>query len=275
MINDKAGKQYWDDIWCAGEISNVVDPHQPQLNNYINRRFHEYFCQAFSSVTTRSKKILEIGCARSAWLPYFAKEFGFKVYGIDYSNIGCRQARQVLFNAGIEGEVVCADFFSPPETMLEAFDVVISFGVAEHFEDTAGCINAFSRFLKPNGIMITIMPNVVGLIGLVQKLLNRPVFDTHSLLDRETLRKTHEVCGLEVLQCDYFVSLSFSVLNLNGIQIGTIEFLMKKIILTLLVYLSFMVWLIETKVGLFRQNRLLSPYINCRSRKTLPVMDEE
>jgi len=84
--------------------------------------------------------------------PYFAKEFGFKVYGIDYSEIGCKQAREVLSNTGVEGNVICAIFFSPPENLIDAFDVVVSFGVVEHFEDTAG-IAAFSRFLKPNGIL--------------------------------------------------------------------------------------------------------------------------
>lgn len=52
---------------------------------------------------------LEIGCARSRWLPYFAKEFGFEVSGIDYSEVGSQQATQILFNEGVQGNIVFAD----------------------------------------------------------------------------------------------------------------------------------------------------------------------
>jgi cyclopropane fatty-acyl-phospholipid synthase-like methyltransferase len=41
-------------------------------------RFKEYHCAA--------SRLLEIGCARSAWLPYFAQEFGIDVSGLDYSS---------------------------------------------------------------------------------------------------------------------------------------------------------------------------------------------
>jgi hypothetical protein len=41
---------------------------------------------------------------------------------------------QILSKEGVRGEIVCADFFSPPGSMLEVFDVVISFGVLEQNE---------------------------------------------------------------------------------------------------------------------------------------------
>lgn len=42
----------------------------------MNRQFHKYFSKAFSEMETSDSKLLKIGCVRSAWLPYFAKEFG-------------------------------------------------------------------------------------------------------------------------------------------------------------------------------------------------------
>ena len=131
---DKAGKEYWDKAWGTYDIPKEVNPRHGGLPNYVNRRFHEYFCQIFSNMNTQGKKVLEIGCARSVWLPYFAKEFGFKIYGIDYSEIGYQQAMQILSNEEVKGEIVCADFFSPSESMLKAFDVVVSFGVLEQNE---------------------------------------------------------------------------------------------------------------------------------------------
>lgn len=264
---DKAGKQYWNDSWMASEIPNAIDPQQPELNNYVNRRFHEYFFKVFSGMETRGKKLLEIGCARSAWLPYFGKEFGFEIHGLDYSDVGCQKAREVLANENLEGEVICADFFSPPDTMPEYYDVVVSFGVAEHLEDTTACIKAFSKFLKPNGIMITSIPNMVGLIGLIQKVFNRPVFDVHMALDEDALRTAHEVSGLEVLNCDYFLFTNFAVNNLTGLGYRSIGWFLKKLFLAVLTRFSMMVWSVEFRVGPFKPNKVVSPYINCVARK--------
>ena len=93
---DKAGKAYWDQRWKDGPLPKAVNPRQRGLNNYVHRKFHEYFTSIFSSFDTKGKKLLEVGCARSAWLPYFANEFGFEVWGVDYSESGCEQARRIL-----------------------------------------------------------------------------------------------------------------------------------------------------------------------------------
>jgi 2-polyprenyl-3-methyl-5-hydroxy-6-metoxy-1,4-benzoquinol methylase len=264
---DKAGQKYWDDSWASSEIPEIVDPSDPRLSNFINRRFNQIFARIFEKSDASSMRLLEIGCAKSAWLPYFAKEFGFSVFGIDYSPIGCEMARKVLHANGVEGEVVCADIFSPPEDMLETFDVVVSFGVVEHFDDTASCLRAASSFLKPGGLLITNIPNMVGWIGSVQKMVNKPVYDIHQLIDRARLREAHELAGLQVIECDYFVSTSFGVNNLIGISINTVMGFLKKVLLVILVRASMLVWLIESKIGYFPSTKLASPYINCVARK--------
>lgn len=56
-------------------------------------------------------------------------------------------------------------FFSPPASMLGKFDVVVTFGVVEHFIDTRACLDAMSQFLKPGGLLVTSIPNLAGWIG--------------------------------------------------------------------------------------------------------------
>lgn len=264
---DKAGKKYWDDSWSTGSIPDSALVKGPGLVNYINRSFNNYFCKIFSSTETRGMKLLELGCARSVWLPYFAKEFGFKVHGLDYSEIGCGQAVQILKNEGVEGRVVCADFFFPPHEMLRDFDVVVSFGVAEHFQDSEECISAFAKFLKPGGIIITSIPNMVGITGTIEKLINRPVYDVHKPIDAELLLKAHESSGLEVLGCEYFISTNFGILNLQGIRQKSIEWFAKKILVSVLARFSLFVWWVESVTGPLGACRCLSPYINCLARK--------
>lgn len=269
LNNDKAGKQFWDKTWEENGSSgfSFINPKEPGLDNYTNKCFHKYFSKCFSGRDTQGLRLLEIGCANSVWLPYFAKEFGFNVYGIDYSEIGCRQAREILSSVGVNGEIICADFFKPPEKLLNSFDVVVSFGVIEHFQDTAASISMLARFLKPGGIMINNIPNVMGLVGLLQKWLNRPVFDIHVPLDIEGLQKSHLRAGLEVLDCNYFLSISLGMVNLTGLNPHKISTRLKNIIYRNLCRISKLVWAVEEQFFRFPETAFISPYIMCMAQK--------
>jgi 2-polyprenyl-3-methyl-5-hydroxy-6-metoxy-1,4-benzoquinol methylase len=263
---DKAGQQYWNDLWAGSEMPAAVDPADRALHNWINRRYHRLFQRLFAGADTSRMRLLEIGCGKSAWLPYFAREFGFSVGGLDYSPVGCHMARDILEANGVRADVVCADLFAPPSGMVGQFDVVVSFGVVEHFEDTAGCLAALARLLKPGGMLITTIPNLVGWIGSVQKRINRPVYDIHQLIDPARLRGAHEQAGLVVMECDYFVFTNFGVCNLAGVPRSPLTVL-KKIVLAALARLSMLLWRLEDRIGDLPPRRSVSPYIRCIARK--------
>jgi len=267
MQSDKAGRAYWDRVWADDALPPPVDPKQTNLDNYVNRRFHEFFSRIFSRIEPRGKFLLEVGCAKSSWLPYFAQQFGFRVSGLDYSEIGCRQSQGILSNAGVKGEIICADFFAPPASLAGKFDVVVTFGVVEHFTDTRSCLEALVRLLKPGGLLVTNIPNLGGWIGAIQKMVNRPVYDIHVPLGVEPLNKAHEQSGLKVLNCDYFLFTQFGVLNLNGLDSSSLDWKIKNTLLKILFHLSKLVWYCEGVFGKLRPNRLMSPYINCVAQK--------
>lgn len=264
---DKAGQKFWNDLWASGGIPEAVNPSDTRIKNWTNRRLHQTFLGLFNRSQASSMRLLEVGCGKSGWLPYFAKEFGFNICGLDYSAIGCEMAIEILQANGVEGEVVCADLFSPPANMLGAFDVVVSFGLVEHFDDTASCLTAISAFLKPGGMLITNIPNMVGWIGSVQKAINRPVYDIHQLIDLAMLKEAHAQAALEVLDCSYFMSTGFGVASLAGISTRTPTGFLKKVFLGVLARASMLTWLVEDKVGAFPTNKFTSPYINCIARK--------
>lgn len=267
MQVDKAGKSYWDEAWRHTPLPKAVNPKGYGISNYITRRFHEYFIQTFKHIDTKGKRFLEIGCAKSVWLPYFAKEFGFQVSGIDYSEVGCVKAKEILEKENVAGEIICADLFSPPLNLLGAYDVVVSFGVVEHFEDTCAVIAALAKYVKNNGIIITNIPNMVGHIGLVQKKINRPVYDIHQQIDCLDLARAHECAGMGILKCDYFISTSYGICNLIGLPENTASWFIKKIALAGLTRLSYLVWYIEEKTTQLKANRYFAPYINCVAKK--------
>lgn len=135
--------------------------------------------------------------------------------GIDYSEKGCELARQNLELAGVSGDIYCSDLFCPPAELLGQFDVVVSFGLVEHFVETDRCVAALSRFVRPGGMLLTTSPNLAGAVGLLQRILGRDIYDKHRPLDRRMLLAAHGPSHLNVLDCDYLFFVNFGVVNLS------------------------------------------------------------
>ncbi len=259
---DKAGREFWDK-WWQGPLPTPIDPHRPGLKNYPFRQFHLYFEKVLRDQPTQGRRLIEIGCADSVFLPYFAKYFGFDVCGLDRSEIGCERARMILERERVTGEIYCADLFSPPEHLLEKFDVLFSTGVVEHFENTAEAIRPMSKLLKPCGRMITNIPNLIGVLRAYQKRLDRAIHDAHVPLDREALASAHRSAGLDVESCEYFLPISLEVLNVRNWPRGLAYW----ITIRSHGLISRAVWLVSDYIPVFKPNRWTSPYVNCVARK--------
>jgi len=267
---DKAGKQYWDTSWEEAGLAQAVDPRRGGLSNYVNRRYHACFTALFAALSTPGLRLLEVGCANSAWLPYFAREFRFSVAGLDYSEIGCEQERRILAASGVQGQIECGNLFAPPAAFLGAFDVVVSFGLVEHFADTREVVAALAAMVKDGGMLFTMIPNLAGSLGAIQRVLNRPVYDIHVPLDRAELAAAHRGAGLAVVASEYFLATSFGVCNLNGVPAGTAAAALKKSMLAGLARLSALEWMLERITGPWPSSRAFSPYIHCVATKGRP-----
>lgn len=256
---EKAPKKYWDELWKSNNLARPVNIK----GKYIDRKLHIFFKRVLQEY--KGKSILEIGCANSMWLPYFAKEFNMKVTGIDYSLAGCEKALTILNNAGVEGEVIKADLFNPPPDLLGQFDVVISFGVIEHFTETDKCIRACSLFLRDNGLMITEIPNMAGYMGYLQKNIDPMIYDIHVPLDKEALEIEHQKAGLKVCECNYFIFLNLSVIN--TLSLKQKSYLLWIILIMSQKLLSNIFNIMSELLPLLKYNKKTSPYIICVAKK--------
>lgn len=261
---DKAGKEYWDKSWQDALPAKALNPKEDRIANLMVLKYHELFSQLFKTRENHDKKLLEIGCANSLWLPYFSKEFDFKVYGIDYSEIGCEKSRRVLAAQEVDGEIVCSDFFNAPGHLYNYFDVVVSFGVVEHYKKTSECIKALSKYLKPNGLIITIIPNLTGVNGVLQRIINREIYDIHVPLNKLDLEQAHRNAGLEVKVCDYFMFSNLGVLNFSKNR-NNLSNRASKILRG---FTTKVLWAIEYAFPKLKANRITSPYVNCVAKNT-------
>jgi cyclopropane fatty-acyl-phospholipid synthase-like methyltransferase len=268
LEDSRTSREYWESLWRKGKLPRAVNPQNHSLKNHVDLKFDSMFKQVFAAEKGRNDvpALLELGCARSAWLPYFSKELGFRVSGIDYSPVGCDQARAILAVEEIEGNVELANIFSPPRHLLNRFNYVVSFGVVEHFEATDKCLRSCGEFLKHGGTMVTVIPNMNGIVGRLQKWLEREVYDVHVPLDAKALRRAHEVAGLNVLRCEYFCFLNFGVLSLNRLRQSFPGLWLSRALNAI----SAATWVLE-RIGIgFPANKMTSPYVVCVSTKTSP-----
>lgn len=264
----RAPREYWDLVWREGDLPRPINPRDRSLKNHVELEFDALFKETLTAHgSSDAPCLIELGCARSVWLPYFSKEFGFHVAGVDYSPLGCDQATAILAREEVKGEIISADILRPPPYLLNRFDYVVSFGVVEHFEATRECLKACAAFLRPGGTLVTVIPNMNGLVGWLQKCLAKEVYDVHVPLDAKALRREHELGGLTILKCEYFCFLNFGVLNLNRIRRSILGLGLSRALNAI----SAATWALE-RIGLrLPVNRITSPYIVCVSVKAAPT----
>jgi 2-polyprenyl-3-methyl-5-hydroxy-6-metoxy-1,4-benzoquinol methylase len=263
--HDKAGQDYWNQTWDDYPLPSVWDVDSKRLLNHVEREFFLWIARTLEGLgkTGPSVHLVEVGCARSRALPVLAKRLGLSVAGIDYSPNGCEQTRAMMNREGVSGEVYCSDIFAVPASLKGGFDVVVSFGLIEHFSNTNEIVSALAGLLKPGGVILTNIPNMRGTIGFVQKILNRRIYDIHVPLTPSQVKSAHEAAGLSVIEAGYFLSSNFGVVNLGDPNRKDPGWWAKKIALAILVRISMAVWWVERKFGKFPASQAFSPYVNC------------
>jgi SAM-dependent methyltransferase len=214
VMPERVSKQYWDSSWQAeARLPEAFDPTVSGLRGLFRRQFHAFFVEHLRDIAPPGSSLIEVGCGRSQLLPYFSSRFGLRVSGLDYSEIGCEKARRILQRERISGEIFCGDLWTFDAFPAPGFDVVFSFGLVEHFEDTAGVIRGLARFVRPGGAVLTLIPNMLGSVGALQRALSREIYDIHVPLSAAVLARAHAEAGLSVQTSGYLLPAHFGVCN--------------------------------------------------------------
>ena len=108
-------------------------------------------------------QLLDIGCG-TGWTTRVYADHGFSVTGLEPSQVRADYARQ---HYGIN--VVC-DYMENAE-FDKMFDVVVLRHIIEHFADPAAIIEKIRSFLKPDGLVLMVVPNI--------ECLGRRLFETN------------------------------------------------------------------------------------------------
>lgn len=228
MALDKAGKAFWEEKW-----GNSALIYFQGIDKYlaVNKKFNSLFKKFLKK--DENTKILEIGCAGGKKLIYFAKEFNYKIHGVDYSEEGIKTALENLELADVSGNLICEDIFRS-NLNKEYFDVVYSMGLIEHFENPEDIIDIHIQLLKNRGILILTMPNFrYNLYFCIRKMLgmDKELLNNHNLelMDKEKFKEILIHKNLKFLYLDYFGPIDFSLvfgdMHPNKILLLIIHFL--------------------------------------------------
>jgi SAM-dependent methyltransferase len=146
-----------------------------------------------------------MGGGGSRVLPYVGRNFGCRVFGSDFSLSGCRLLGANLELQGLHQAAVCEDLFQS-SLSGDAFDLVFSSGLIEHFDDTAAVVAEHLRVVKPGGRLVLIVPNLEGLQGRIWKRMARPLWEKHRVFGPEHLAGILNRLNLQSVECGYLGS---------------------------------------------------------------------
>lgn len=251
-------KTLWEGLYYASE--RPTNMSTDGFKNFSNRQILERLAQ----IPLAGKEILEIGAGDSLWLPFLCKMYPSSHFtGLDYSELACHMLRQRAQEQGVDVEVVNADLFTPPDALLNKFDVVISFGVVEHFDDLAAVLAAVKVFAKPEGTIFTLIPNMRGVMGWLTRRFSKALYEAHNPHDLSSFLKGHEQAGLEVIDAGYLCSNNFGMLSMSVRGAGKTTYEFYKF----LTRVSKVVWAFETHLFKLPASSAFSPYIFCISRR--------
>ena len=209
------------------------------------------------------KRILEIGAGDSAWLPYLAKTLpSSQCVGLDYSESGCALLSERARTEGASVEVMHGDMFAESSPLHRTFDVVLSFGVVEHFSDLGRVLSAKSRYAKPDGTVFTLIPNMAGLLGTLTRRWNPKIYARHNPHDLRTFALGHQRAGLNVISSGYLGSNNFGVLSGCFPERQGIAWNIQRTLFAI----SLAVWSLEGVAGTFPSTKVFAPYLYAVSR---------
>jgi cyclopropane fatty-acyl-phospholipid synthase-like methyltransferase len=186
---DLAGKEFWEGFW-----------HRQDARRFAGlSHFQHRMARLLLRHVAPGKIVCEIGCGGSTWMPLLAQR-GAEVWGIDYSDAGLTLAQRNLDRAGATATLVKADVRDPDALPRQRFDMIFSSGFIEHFDDAAGVLAGIAAALKPEGVIVTLVPNFVGPWGRLQRFVDPELFAKHTLYTPDALDAIHRDAGLAVCE---------------------------------------------------------------------------
>lgn len=207
---DLAQQSHWDGLYADAKAAPAY------RRDWIPRHYDDRTLEDMLLTSIRRQRaasVLEVGCGNSVWLPHLARVTGAAVAGLDYSPLGCELVRRNLAIGGVTGPILCGSVFEADPHDIGRHDLVFSLGLVEHFADIDGVLRALLRFVKPGGMLLTEIPNMPSIHGLLSWVWQPDILRKHQRIDRRQLIEAHRRIGLRDVEGRYLGAASINVVG--------------------------------------------------------------
>ncbi|HVW12278.1 MAG TPA: class I SAM-dependent methyltransferase [Mucilaginibacter sp.] len=207
MSNELTDKAFWAAYWEAKkDVAFTVPP------DYI---FHKLLSEIIAQ--NKPKTAIELGGFPGYYAIFLKKYFGLETTLFDFY-VHAPVLKQVLnANRLTEGDiaVIEGDLFNYKPT--EQYDLVLSCGLIEHFQDTKDVIARHLPFLKPGGTLFITLPNFTGINGWVQRKYDMSNYEKHNIdsMNPNLLASCCKELGLKDIKAYYYGRFSIWLENRN------------------------------------------------------------
>jgi 2-polyprenyl-3-methyl-5-hydroxy-6-metoxy-1,4-benzoquinol methylase len=229
-MNELSDKNYWDSVHNHQALDSKISPSRKKMTLLAKKILGERCLRYYSDYLLwdvilpkhlpqkKGLKVLEVGSAPGNTLIRLKEAFGFVPYGVEYSESGVELNRKNFMEHNIDpANVIHADFFSSKfqEEHKGYFDIVISVGFIEHFDNVQDVIRNHTNLLADGGHLVVIIPNIRGINYLFGYLFNKKILPLHNM----AIMRKSEFDGLFNTQlldtklCNYYGTFDFVIFN--------------------------------------------------------------
>ncbi|NNN06034.1 MAG: class I SAM-dependent methyltransferase [Elusimicrobia bacterium] len=165
-------RRFWDKVPCGTRDVRLTEG-SPEYFSAIeqDRDAKEPFIADFARFSEqRGKRVLEVGFGAGTDFVRFARA-GAVLTGIDLTEHGARLVRARLAHEGLSADIHVGDAENLPFAD-GTFDLVYSWGVIHHTEDTPRAAREIARVVKPGGRVCVMVYHRHSLVALQCWILN-------------------------------------------------------------------------------------------------------
>lgn len=195
MGNELTDKAFWANYWESKKGLAFKVP--------ANYTFHKLLQKVVAE--NKVSSAIELGGFPGYYAIFLKKYFGLQTTLFDFY-VHQKVLKEVLAaNDLTENDVLVieGDLFNYQPK--EQYDLVLSCGLIEHFNDTKDVIARHLAFLKPGGILFITLPNFTGVNGWVQRRYDIDNYEKHNIssMDPQALAGYCRDLGLKNIEAYY------------------------------------------------------------------------
>lgn len=188
--------QFWKNYWLQKDNLIFKIPSNYPFTNQIREIYQKKSIE----------NLIEIGGFPGYYSVWAKKELNIQSTLLDFVIIPeIVDELKIANNCKGDIKIIENDLFSTDFTTNEKFDLVISNGLIEHFENTKDIILRHVAFLNDKGVLFISLPNFTGLNGWFQKRFDRENYNKHYIpcMNIEYLTEICQEIGLKDISVNY------------------------------------------------------------------------